>query len=127
MCFSAAWVVANTPRMFMSITRSISSGVVSSNVFGLAVPALFTSTSRRPKVATAYVQTELMGSGQASDPRAMLLKDFLGEVIEIFKTQSNATEILVERVNPLGFAEQNGPEKYNAFFQQFNDAMMAPH
>jgi uncharacterized oxidoreductase len=68
-----------------------------------------------------------MGSGQASDPRAMLLKDFLGEVIEIFKTQSNATEILVERVNPLGFAEQNGKEKYDGFFQQFNDAMMAPH
>src|SRR6202040_2699912 len=54
MCFSAAWVVANTPRMLMSITRSISSSVVSSNVFGMAVPALFTSTFSRPKVATAF-------------------------------------------------------------------------
>jgi uncharacterized oxidoreductase len=74
-----------------------------------------------------YLQTELMGSAQAADPRAMPLKDFLAEVIEILKTQPNATEILVERVKPLRFAEQNGKEKYDAFFQQFNDAIMAPH
>jgi len=64
---------------------------------------------------------------QAADPRAMPLKDYLAEVIEIIKTQPNASEILVERVKPLRFAEQNGKEKYDAFFQQFNDAMMAPH
>jgi uncharacterized oxidoreductase len=74
-----------------------------------------------------YVQTELMGSQQAADPRAMPLKDFLAEAIEIIKTQPNATEILVERVKPLRFAASNGEEKYNAFFKQFNDAMMAPH
>ena len=74
-----------------------------------------------------YVQTELMGSAQAADPRAMPLKDFLSETIEILKTQPNATEVLVERVKPLRFAEHNGKEKYDAFFQQFNDAIMAPH
>jgi uncharacterized oxidoreductase len=74
-----------------------------------------------------YVQTELMGSAQAADPRAMPLKDFLAETIEILKTQPNATEVLVERVKPLRFAEHNGKEKYDAFFQQFNDAIMAPH
>jgi uncharacterized oxidoreductase len=74
-----------------------------------------------------YVQTELMGSGQASDPRAMTLKDYLAETIEILKTQPNATEILVERVKPLRFAASNGEEKYNAFFKQFNDAMNHPH
>jgi uncharacterized oxidoreductase len=68
-----------------------------------------------------------MGSGQASDPRAMPLKDYLAEVIEIIKAQPSATEILVERVKPLRFAEQNGKEKYDTFFQQFNDAMIAPH
>jgi uncharacterized oxidoreductase len=73
-----------------------------------------------------YVQTELM-SGQATDPRAMPLKDFLAETIEILRTQPRATEILVERVKPLRFAASNGEEKYNAFFQQFNDARMAPH
>jgi uncharacterized oxidoreductase len=74
-----------------------------------------------------YVQTELMGSAQAADPRAMPLKDYLAETIEILKTQPNATEILVERVKPLRFAASYGEEKYNAFFQQFNDAMMAAH
>jgi len=75
-----------------------------------------------------YVQTELMGSKQASDPRAMPLADYLNETINLIKTQPDATEILVERVKPLRFAEQNGPEKYAAFFKQFNDAMAAdPH
>ncbi len=74
-----------------------------------------------------YVQTELMGPGQAADPRAMPLKDYIAETIEIIKTQPNATEILVERVKPLRFADPNGNEKYNAFFKQFNDAMLAPH
>jgi uncharacterized oxidoreductase len=73
-----------------------------------------------------YVQTELMG-GQATDPRAMPLKDYLAEAIEIIKAQPNATEILVERVKPLRFAASNGQEKYDAFFKQFNDARMAPH
>jgi uncharacterized oxidoreductase len=74
-----------------------------------------------------YVQTELMGSGQASDPRAMPLKDFIDEVMTILKTQPDATEVLVERVKPLRFAELNGVEKYQAFFQSFNDAVPAPH
>jgi uncharacterized oxidoreductase len=74
-----------------------------------------------------YVQTELMGSQQAADPRAMPLKDYLAETIELIRTQPDATEILVERVKPLRFAEQNGKEKYDAFFKQFNDAMMSPH
>ena len=79
------------------------------------------------ELAPPYVQTELMGSQQAADPRAMPLKDYLAEVIDIIKTQPNATEILVDRVKPLRFAAAEGSEKYNAFFKQFNDAMMAPH
>jgi len=70
-----------------------------------------------------YVQTELMGSAQAADPRAMPLADYLNETIDLIKTQPTATEILVERVKPLRFAADNGPEKYEAFFQEFNDAM----
>jgi uncharacterized oxidoreductase len=79
------------------------------------------------EIIPPYVQTELMGSSQASDPRAMPLKDFIDETINLFKTQPDATEILVERVKPLRFSEQNGPEKYSAFFKQFNDAMSANH
>ena len=79
------------------------------------------------ELAPPYVQTELMGPEMAADPRAMPLNDYIDEVINIIKTQPNATEILVERVKPLRFAASNGEEKYNAFFKQFNDAMLAPH
>jgi uncharacterized oxidoreductase len=79
------------------------------------------------ELAPPYVQTELMGSHQAADPRAMPLNEYLAEVINIIKTQPNATEILVERVKPLRFAASNGQEKYDAFFKQFNDATLAPH
>jgi uncharacterized oxidoreductase len=77
------------------------------------------------EIIPPYVQTELMGSSQASDPRAMPLKDFIDETINILKTQPDVTEVLVERVKPLRFSEQNGPEKYTAFFKQFNDTMSA--
>lgn len=81
------------------------------------------------ELAPPYVQTELMGTHQASDPRAMPLKDFINEVIEIIKTQPKATEILVERVHPLRYAAPSTPDnhaKYEAFFQSFNDAMPKP-
>src|SRR5271169_2041127 len=42
------------------IMRSISSSVVSSNVFGMAVPALFTSTSSPPNAATVFSTAPLM-------------------------------------------------------------------
>ncbi len=70
-----------------------------------------------------YVQTELMGSRQASDPRAMPLKDFIDETMKILKEQPEAKEILVERVLPLRNAEKSG--NFDEAFRQFNDAMMA--
>jgi len=68
-----------------------------------------------------YVQTELMGPGQASDPNAMPLTDFISETMAIFKNSPEATEICVERVKPLRFAEKGG--NYAAFFKTFNDTM----
>ena len=72
-----------------------------------------------------YVQTELMGTGQASDPNAMPLNDFISEVMNIINTSPNVTEICVERVKPLRFAEANGG--YDGFFKKFNDAFSATH
>src|SRR6058998_1070896 len=66
MCLSAACVATSVPRTLMSITRSISSSVVSSKVFGMAVPALFTSTSSRPKVATVFSTASLTASTSAA-------------------------------------------------------------
>jgi uncharacterized oxidoreductase len=70
-----------------------------------------------------YVQTELMGPSMASDPNAMPLKDFIAESMKILKTSPEATEICVERVKPLRFAEASG--EYEAFFKKFNDMMTA--
>ncbi len=53
-----------------------------------------------------YVATKLMGDRQANDPRAMPLQDFIREVMEIFQTQPDATEIAVERVRPLRSAAE---------------------
>lgn len=66
-----------------------------------------------------YVQTDLGGPQQASDPNAMPLKDFIAETIHILKTSPDATEICVERVKSMRFAEANGD--YDAFFKQYND------
>jgi uncharacterized oxidoreductase len=70
-----------------------------------------------------YVQTELMGSQMASDPRAMPLKDFIDETMKILKEHPEAKEICVERVLPLRYAERNG--NFDEAFQKFNDALMA--
>jgi uncharacterized oxidoreductase len=70
-----------------------------------------------------YVQTELMGPRMASDPNAMPLKDFIAETMSILENSPNVTEICVERVKPLRFAETSG--QYDSFFKNFNDGMAA--
>ena len=60
------------------------------------------------EIIPPYVQTELGGPAQAADPRAMPLKEFIAETIEILKSQPEAPEICVERVKPLRFAEATG-------------------
>ena len=83
------------------------------------------------EIIPPYVQTELMGTTQANDPNAMPLRDFIGEVMAIITSQHDATEIIVERVKPLRFAEANST--YDTFFQRFNDGLSnaarqtAPH
>ena len=72
-----------------------------------------------------YVATTLMGDWQANYPHAMPLEEFIREVMEIFKTQPNATEIAVERVRPLRSAAEGGEQKYHQFFSEFNDMMLA--
>lgn len=70
-----------------------------------------------------YVQTELMGPHQAADPRAMPLDEFIAEVMSILTSSPEATEILVEQVKAMRFAEKSG--EYDAFFKSFNDTMVA--
>ena len=73
------------------------------------------------ELAPPYVQTELLGPGQKTDPRAMPLDAFIAEVMTILETKPDATEILVERVKPQRFAELNGD--YDQLFKTRNEAM----
>jgi uncharacterized oxidoreductase len=70
-----------------------------------------------------YVQTELMGKEQATDPPAMPLAEYVDEVMTILTQEPGAKEILVKRVYPLRFAGNSNPEKFYEFFEQFNAAM----
>jgi len=72
------------------------------------------------EIVPPYVQTELMGTGQANDPRAMPLREFISETMSILKNSPEANEICVERVKPLRFAERGGD--YDGFVQSFNDS-----
>ncbi len=67
-----------------------------------------------------YVQTELAGPHQATDPHAMPLADYIAEVMQIL-TDPNPPhgEILVERVKALRWAEKN--EDYEKIFSARNN------
>jgi len=73
------------------------------------------------EIAPPWVQTELMGPQQASEPRAMPLNEFIDETIQVLGT--DADEVLVERVKML--RDNAGPNEH-AFVNQFND-MMSGH
>jgi uncharacterized oxidoreductase len=56
-----------------------------------------------------YVQTELSGSHQATDPHAMPLADYVTEVMQLFDDpKRSGGEILVQRVQALRWAGKNG-------------------
>ncbi|MGA3132854.1 MAG: SDR family oxidoreductase [Terracidiphilus sp.] len=70
-----------------------------------------------------YVQTDLMNG--AEDPRAMPLKQFIAEVMEILKQQPTPAEICVENVKHLRFAIESG--KFEQIFNGMNAAMADIH
>ena len=70
-----------------------------------------------------YVQTTLTGDQQANDPRAMPLDEFIDEAMSILKSQPDAKEICVKKVYQLRFSAEHGQQKYEEFFQNFNDTM----
>jgi uncharacterized oxidoreductase len=70
-----------------------------------------------------YVQTDLMSG--AADPRAMPLKEFIAEVMEILKQQPTPPEICVENVKRLRFAAESG--RFDPIFKGLNAAMTDLH
>lgn len=73
------------------------------------------------ELAPPYVQTELMGARQASDPNAMPLADFISEAVAFFDNPPASGEILVKRVEPLRWAEKTGA--FDQIFIQLNGAV----
>lgn len=45
------------------------------------------------------------------------------KVMSILKSQPDVKEVCVKKVYPLRFAAEGRQEKYEQFYQQFNDAM----
>ncbi len=72
------------------------------------------------EIVPPYVQTELTGEHQKTDPAAMPLNEYIAETIGILRDQPDAVEILVERVKPLRSAEAKGD--YESFYQKMNEA-----
>ena len=70
------------------------------------------------EIIPPYVQTELTGPQQAADPRAMPLKDYIAETIDILKTQPTPPEICVKNVLFLSRAAENG--QYDEVFKTLN-------
>ncbi len=60
------------------------------------------------EIVPPYVQTTLMGEGQAKDERAMPLHAFISEVMDILENRPDEKEVVVERCKPLRFAARNG-------------------
>lgn len=76
------------------------------------------------EIIPPYVQTELGGPAQAADPRAMPLKDFIAETMQILKSQPEARETCVEKVKPLRFAEATG--SYDKVLQMLGQMTIDP-
>jgi uncharacterized oxidoreductase len=67
-----------------------------------------------------FVQTELTGPAQATNPLAMPLQDYIDETIQILSASPDVTEVLVDRVKPQRQAEASG--EYASFLKRYNDA-----
>ena len=70
------------------------------------------------EIVPPYVQTTLMGEGQASDERAMPLDAFISEVMDILENRPDEKEVVVERCKPLRFAAQN--DNFDQVFAMIN-------
>jgi uncharacterized oxidoreductase len=71
------------------------------------------------EIIPPYVQTDLMDG--AEDPRAMPLKDYIAQTVELLRTQPTSAEICVKNVHPQRFADKSG--KFDDVFNGLNDAM----
>jgi uncharacterized oxidoreductase len=75
------------------------------------------------EIIPPYVQTELGGATQTTDPRAMPLKDFIAETMQIFK-DAKTVENCVEQAKFLRIAEATG--NYDKAFAMLGQLVLDP-
>jgi uncharacterized oxidoreductase len=106
----------------LAITATYSATKAALHSYSLSQRYLLKDSSVRVlELAPPYVQTELMGPHQLSDPNAMPLGEFIAETMKVLGT--DADEVLTERVGFLRDATGRGD---SAFTTKFND-MFAGH
>lgn len=81
------------------------------------------TTTEVLEIIPPYVRTDLMDG--AEDPRAMPLKDYLAETVELLQMQPTPAEICVKNVHGLRFAAESG--KFDAVFHGLNTARPDGH
>jgi len=79
------------------------------------------TTTEVIEIIPPYVQTDL-GPNHGSDPRAMPLQDFIGEVVRILQEHPGAEEVVVERCKPLRHAAETG--SFQAAFDRLNGGVV---
>ena len=76
------------------------------------------------EIIPPLVATELQGAHQKTDPQAMPLEDHIEETMNLLQQKPTPTEILVERVQALRFAERNG--RFTDIFEAMNAPKKVP-
>jgi len=101
----------------LAITATYSATKAALHSYSLSQRYLLKDTSVKVlELASPYVQTELLGPDQLSDPRAMPLDEFIAETIQVLGT--DADEVLTQRV---GFLRDETGRGDSAFTTKFND------
>ena len=122
----AAYVINVTSGLAfrpLAMTATYSATKAALHSFSLSQRYLLKGTSVKVlELAPPYVQTELMGPGQAADPRAMPLKEYIDEVMTLLAGDKD--EILVQRVQE--HRNNAGPNDYEGTIK-LNDLMSGGH
>jgi uncharacterized oxidoreductase len=79
---------------------------------------LKSTTTETIEIIPPYVQTQLTGEQQMTDPNAMPLDEFITEVMDILSNQPTVEEVVVERCKPFRFAAEDG--NADTMFQAIN-------
>ncbi|BDC49980.1 oxidoreductase [Bryobacterales bacterium F-183] len=106
---TVAFVTSGLAFVPMSATPTYSASKSAMHAYAVSLRHQLKGTSVKVmEIIPPYVQTELMGPQQASDPHAMPLADYIAETMSIIQSNPDVEEVVVERCKRLRFAVANG-------------------